>query len=880
MGGQDGGATLQVIVDEGIDRTPKPLMSLRPSVMKGMGLPDEEGTPTSEQSDFFMDRMSSAGFSRGGWGSGTNSGTMTPKSEYDDEYDMNKEKGGSKGGEGGGSVAGEEEATRQEEVVEPEVLTERDLEKQVYISLSETETVFMFSMSCVTVAADSEEAKAVEEANKRYANLLMAKQAADKYNDVEVQTLDLLKKNREVQSSVLHVTTTSCQATPWDIADTYRAMEEGGGDGDDIGGGVPPGLQSIGQLAGSVARGDGYSMAAAGSSSTGGQSRMGNSLASFAGGLQRTESMSTANFGRRSTMQTGMSSTWGGNTSYNTVPGVVPGSSNLPEGVPVEGVVVPVHDPLANLRGLLDTLTTMDAAIMQNIFLPKLLAYRDIQQLAQRAPTPEPVNRLREELTTKSAVPSRPLSRVPSRQHSEISMSETVMSKLHATAGAMSAALAQPANYAPSMAESHWPEELLQDLADLGPDGVPRMEQLWEWQCPLTSEANVSCMAWNKARPDLLAVGYGNHTFSNSADHTAPTKGLVAFWSLKNPGYPLWSFETSSGVTALDFATQSPNILAVGLYDGTIAIFDVKSKQGLPSMQSDVSTGRHSDPVWKVRWLDRGPERDEPLVSISTDGRVTQWSIAKGLEFADLMKLKRVPRKQQPGVPSVQATGSANKAATGSAAAAAALGGASEHDAFISRLTSGMSFDFSTRDERIYIAGTEDGWIHKCSTSYSEQYLESYQGHMGPVYNVQWSPFRKDMFISASSDWTLKLWQEGRENALLTFQSANNEVNDVQWCPTNSTVFSSVTSGGRLEIWDIDLSTVKPVVTHKAGMRLSCVLFSPNSPVVVCGGENGSVSVFRLFNVSKEYDTIDEQLSRLDETIRANVMKQQPGQLA
>lgn len=39
-------------------------------------------------------------------------------------------------------------------------------------------------------------------------------------------------------------------------------------------------------------------------------------------------------------------------------------------------------------------------------------------------------------------------------------------------------------------------------------------------------------------------------------------------------------------------------------------------------------------------------------------------------------------------------------------------------------------------------AGTEDGWIHRCSTSYSEQYLESYQGHMGPVYNVQWSPFR------------------------------------------------------------------------------------------------------------------------------------------
>ena len=35
--------------------------------------------------------------------------------------------------------------------------------------------------------------------------------------------------------------------------------------------------------------------------------------------------------------------------------------------------------------------------------------------------------------------------------------------------------------------------------------------------------------------------------------------------------------------------------------DGTVAIFDVKSRQASPSMESDASTGRHTDPVWKVR---------------------------------------------------------------------------------------------------------------------------------------------------------------------------------------------------------------------------------------------------------------------------------------
>lgn len=73
--------------------------------------------------------------------------------------------------------------------------------------------------------------------------------------------------------------------------------------------------------------------------------------------------------------------------------------------------------------------------------------------------------------------------------------------------------------------------------------------------------------------------------------------------------------------------------------------------------------------------------------------------------------------------------------------------------------------------------GTEDGHIHKCSTSYSEQYLETYHGHIGPVYGLQWSPFNAGLFLSCSGDWTIRMWQEGRQQPLMTFQSSNKEVN-------------------------------------------------------------------------------------------------------
>jgi WD40 repeat protein len=190
-----------------------------------------------------------------------------------------------------------------------------------------------------------------------------------------------------------------------------------------------------------------------------------------------------------------------------------------------------------------------------------------------------------------------------------------------------------------------------------------------------------------------------------------------------------------------------------------------------------------------------------------------------------------------------------------------------------------MSFDFSARDPRIYIAGTEDGPIHKCSTSYSEQYLETYMGHKGPVYNVQWSLFRPGLFLSCSADWTTRLWTEEKESELLIFQSASEQVNDVQWCPTNSTVFGTVTNGGYVEIWDISVSTVKPVAMKRpAGKaKQNCLLFSDVSPVVVCGGAGGSVAVYRLFNCTRDDEGPEAQRKRLDDAITSNVVKTEPG---
>jgi len=66
--------------------------------------------------------------------------------------------------------------------------------------------------------------------------------------------------------------------------------------------------------------------------------------------------------------------------------------------------------------------------------------------------------------------------------------------------------------------------------------------------------------------------------------------------------------------------------------------------------------------------------------------------------------------------------------------------------------------------------GTESGLIHKCSTSYSDTYLENFVGHSSSVYKLKYamvafvfsyhrfSPFNADVFLSCSADWSLRLW--------------------------------------------------------------------------------------------------------------------------
>jgi WD40 repeat protein len=126
--------------------------------------------------------------------------------------------------------------------------------------------------------------------------------------------------------------------------------------------------------------------------------------------------------------------------------------------------------------------------------------------------------------------------------------------------------------------------------------------------------------------------------------------------------------------------------------------------------------------------------------------------------------------------------------------------------AFVSHLSGGLSIDFNSADLNLYLVGTEEGNIHRCSRNYQEQYLDTIFAHNGPIYRISWSPFQHDVFISCGADWVTRVWLENTEKPVFEFQNNKAAINDVVWSPHCSSVFGSVSDDGRLEIWDLSHS--------------------------------------------------------------------------
>ncbi|CAG5957657.1 dynein axonemal intermediate chain 4-like [Menidia menidia] len=384
------------------------------------------------------------------------------------------------------------------------------------------------------------------------------------------------------------------------------------------------------------------------------------------------------------------------------------------------------------------------------------------------------------------------------------------------------------------------PDEEEQHGEDM--ERTPTMERLWAFVYEPTRGYNITCMAWNKKNEDILAVAYGD---SDSMSHKPC---FILCWSLKNPTWPERCFSCQSCVMSLDFSTNNPCCLAVGMYDGSVAIYNVQMEGSRACIANSSDCHReHLHPVRQVTWTKKemklsGEEREEVLVSVSADGRITKWLFCSGrLDSVDLMKLRKIQDNKRKVAGDKKMSKNVQTAGT-----------------------PGLCISFHPKNFGTYLAGTWDGPIHKCSFSNSDQSLDIYKKHIGMVNHIEWSQFYPDMFLSCSSDCTIHLWNQNSLSPVLSFSSIKSEVYSVHWSPNFSTVFAAIYRQ-QVEIWDLSASILHPTIVHQAapGVKLTSMLFATESNCVLVGDSEGQVTVYRLNYLNSEADMQDDHLDLL-----------------
>lgn len=364
---------------------------------------------------------------------------------------------------------------------------------------------------------------------------------------------------------------------------------------------------------------------------------------------------------------------------------------------------------------------------------------------------------------------------------------------------------------------------------------------LWKFQYEAGAKRKtVTAIVWNPEFHDLFAVAYGSYDFMKQSP------GVVCCYTLKNTQFPEYRFTTPSGVMCLDFHPVHTALLVAGLYDGSVCVYDVRSKSNEPLFVSSDPKVKHTDPVWQVRWQREEAGKQLNFYSVSSDGRVTNWLLNKNeLLHEDVVELKLMSgTKDHEELPDNSMVG----------------------------LAGGCAFDFNPVNEHLFVVATEEGAIQSYSKAYNAQFLRAFEGHHMAVYSVQFNPFHPHVFLTCSADWTVKLWEINSTRPVLTFDLGCS-VGDVAWSPYSSTVFAVVSSDGKVRVFDLSVNkheALGELRVHKKA-KLTHVCFNPREPIICVGDDRGVVNVLKLSQnlrrttapTLEELD-VEEEIEKLD----------------
>jgi len=146
-----------------------------------------------------------------------------------------------------------------------------------------------------------------------------------------------------------------------------------------------------------------------------------------------------------------------------------------------------------------------------------------------------------------------------------------------------------------------------------------------------------------------------------------------------------------------------------------------------------------------------------------------------------------------------------------------------------------------------------------------------YLPHQGPVLDLQYSPFHRNLFLSCSTDGSARLYNTLQPRPLLTFEApCSSYLYAASWSPVRPAVFAMVSGAGMLYLFDLQHSQVAPALTLQVTEGESAISLTWTQNECICVGTASSEAVYielnESFTVQRHGE--DDLMCRLNEAQR------------
>ena len=297
-----------------------------------------------------------------------------------------------------------------------------------------------------------------------------------------------------------------------------------------------------------------------------------------------------------------------------------------------------------------------------------------------------------------------------------------------------------------------------------------------------------------------------------------------------------------------EFHPQHPALVAGGTYSGEVYVWDLSREGDAQRFKSIVTDLSHREPVVRVSWhystaeAARRAKVEEAyqLLSLGADGKLLVWHWAGSGPGVPVFGYELV-RPQAETHQLVRHGGSCL--------------------AFQNQGLGKQSMSF--------LVGTDTGGVFRGLLDHNEASIEEfssaaakgqrprlrspvqaeYEAHDGPVHAIQWSPFQRNLFLTAGSDSCIKIFNTLQPQPLALLEPTHGSLLSAQWSPSRPLVVAATESEGRFFLYDLSSDSLHPSVTvdvSGSSVPVHALVFNPHEPALVATGDLGGARVWRL----------------------------------